>query len=70
MIKAKRGDSESRKVGKIMTVRAGTLPRSGFVHLASIWTIRLLNRCCDICKDFRFEIPEIHSETVEKVQKW
>jgi len=34
MIKAKRGDSESRKVGKIMTVRAGTLPRSGFVHLA------------------------------------
>jgi hypothetical protein len=34
MIQAKRGDSKSRKVGKIMTVRAGTLPRSGFVHLA------------------------------------
>jgi hypothetical protein len=39
MIKAKRGDSESRKVGKIMTVRAGTLPRSGFVHLASIHNV-------------------------------
>ena len=27
---------------------------------ASIWTIRLFNRCCDICKDLRFEIPAIH----------
>ena len=30
-------------------------------YLASIWTIRLFNRCCDICKEFRFEILAIHS---------
>ena len=29
--------------------------------LASIWTIRLFVRCCDICKEFRFENPEINS---------
>jgi len=39
-------------------------------YLASMWTIRLFNRCCDICKDFRVEILEINCETVEKVQKW
>ncbi len=30
-------------------------------YLASIWTIRLFNRCCDICKDFRLEILAIYS---------
>jgi len=39
MIKAKRGNSESTKVGKVMAVRTGRLPRSGFVHLASTCTI-------------------------------
>ena len=34
MIKVKRGDNESTKVGKVMAVRTGRLPRSGFVHLA------------------------------------
>ena len=26
---------------------------------ASIWTLKLFNRCCDICKDLRFEILAI-----------
>ena len=26
-------------------------------YLTSIWTIRLFSRYCDICKDFRLEIP-------------
>jgi hypothetical protein len=30
-------------------------------YLASIWILRLFSRYCDICKDFRFEIPAIHS---------
>ena len=30
-------------------------------YLASIWTIRLFIRCCDICKDLRLEIPVIYS---------
>ena len=30
-------------------------------YLASIWTIRLFNRCCDICKDLRLKIPGVHS---------
>jgi len=34
-------------------------------YLASIWTIRLFNRCCDICKDFRLEIPAIHSRNMQ-----
>ena len=29
-------------------------------YLASIWALRLFSRCCDICKDFRFDIPAIH----------
>jgi hypothetical protein len=32
-------------------------------YLASIWTIRLFNRCCGICKKFRFEILAINSST-------
>jgi len=24
----------------------------------SIWALILFNKCCDICKDFRLEIPE------------
>jgi len=28
-------------------------------HLTSIWTIKLFNRCCDICKILRFKIPAI-----------
>ena len=28
----------------------------GLLMGASIWTIRLFNRCCDICKDFRISI--------------
>jgi hypothetical protein len=31
-----------------------------YMYLASIWTIRLFNSCCDICKDFRLETPAIH----------
>ena len=31
--------------------------------LASIWTLRLFNRGCDICKEFRLEISAIHSRT-------
>ena len=31
---------------------------------------KLFSRHCDICKDFRPEIPAIHSETVEKIQIW
>ena len=27
-------------------------------YLASMWNIRLFNRCCDICKDFRVECLE------------
>jgi len=34
-------------------------------YLASIWTIRLFNRCCDICKDLRLEIPAIHSRYLQ-----
>ena len=30
-------------------------------YLASIWTIELCIRYCDICKDFRVEIRAIHS---------
>jgi hypothetical protein len=32
-----------------------------YIYLASIWTIRLFNRCCDIYKDLRFKIPAIKS---------
>ena len=28
-------------------------------YLTSIWTIKLFNRCCDICKDLRIEFPAI-----------
>ena len=30
-------------------------------YLTSIWTIKLFNRCCDICKDLRIEFPAINS---------
>jgi hypothetical protein len=30
-------------------------------YLASIWTIRLFVRCCDICKDLRLETLAIYS---------
>ena len=32
----------------------------GLLMGASMWTMNLFNRCCDICKDFRFEIPVIN----------
>ena len=32
--------------------------------IASIWTLRLFNRGCDICKDFSIEIFTIYCETV------
>ena len=47
MIKAKRGDSESGKVGKVVAIRTVRLPRSGFVHLTNIASIEkfyLINR--------------------------
>jgi hypothetical protein len=31
-------------------------------YLANIWAIRLFSRRCDIYKDFRAEIPAIHSK--------
>jgi hypothetical protein len=30
-------------------------------YLASIWTLRLFSRHCDICKDFRLIIPAIYN---------
>ena len=32
---------------------------------ASIWTLRLFNRGCDICKDFRLEIPVIYCRSMQ-----
>ena len=34
---------------------------SDYRFLTNIWAIRLFSRYCDICKDFRFEIPAIYS---------
>jgi hypothetical protein len=34
---------------------------SDYRFLTNIWAIRLFSRHCDICKDFGFEIPAIHS---------
>ena len=39
-------------------------PESNLCLLASMWTIELCIRCCDICKDLRFKIPAIHSRNM------
>jgi hypothetical protein len=33
-----------------------------YEYLSSIWTLRLINNCCDICKYFRFEILAIFAK--------
>jgi len=35
------------------------------MYLASMWTMNLFNRCCDICKDFRLEISAINSSDMQ-----
>jgi len=34
-------------------------------YLTSIWTIKLFNRRCDICKDLRIEFPAINSSNMQ-----
>ena len=36
-----------------------------FCFIASIWTLRLFNRGCDICKDYRIEILVIYCSNMQ-----
>ena len=31
-----------------------------YMYLARMWNLSLSNWCCDICRDFRIEVPAIY----------
>jgi len=40
-----------------------------YIYLAIMWTIELSIRHCDICKEFRLEIPVMQKSQVQDIEK-